>query len=619
MTDCAGGEVELSGRVLDVTGAPLACCDLEIEIDTYNPTGPIIIHTRTDTEGNYSICFACEPGVNEVFVTVRALCCGTEVEAQFLDCPESYVMPDLVCANTPVTDQIVVRGRVECRNILGLPEGVAGCTVQVHGYCDGGWGEVVTAVTDGNGYYEVCFPCPVNCQGELYLRAIPQCCQGIVTYTSEDPCPAEIEMPIVVCPGDCPDLPCPGGETLIKGNVKCEDPWGGLNGLPGCNIEITIQGGASECYDYLETYQVETDIDGDYELCVPCPPDCDVWTVDVHAGCCGETLIQTVEGCPPTVAFGDINCGPCPTGPPCDAGETLIGGMVACPDGTPVADCTVRIESANCLPPPGIHATTDENGLYSVCVPCANCPDPTWITIHADCCGAFVRTEISCTDPINEVPPLICDPCPPERPCGPEAIEVTGRVMCHRDPLHPSEPIAGCEVELVPQGCNVPSVTVETDGDGYYRACFECDDNCPHFELLATASCCNASQLVTVQGCPATITIPDINCSDCSPCPPHYTRVQGKVFCFSRHHIGPMADCPVEITVDTCDGPFTTVTTTDAHGRYHACVPCPCEGDPDAMITAESLCCDGKRSRKTHGRCRGHTGMPTIICHGNCH
>ena len=610
-------QTELYGKVLDPAGAPAACCDLEIEVDTLNPTGPFFYYVTTDTDGFYELCVDCDHSANVHHITVRALCCGSEVEDEYESCPFSHEMPDLVCVDEVETDYAIVRGRVECRDPLGLPEGVEGCTVLLQGGCDGGWYEEVTALTDAFGNYEVCFPCPDGCWLPWTLTATSQCCEASDEVTVGDMCPEEIDVPPLVCPGDCPDPPCEGGETLIKGYVTCtEDGSGGETGYPGCNVTVKVWGTDPECEDYLEYYRVETDAGGYYEVCVTCP-GCVDWIVEVQANCCQESEDQEVKGCPSEIEMEDIDCGACPLF--CDPGWTLVSGYVFCHDGTPIEDCTVSFSSTQCWPPPPFQTQTDENGYYAACLPCDGCPPEFVAWVEAECCmGEGTDAWIDCNAPVNEVPDIICQQCPPEPPCGPNEIEVSGRVVCHEDHHHSPDPIAGCEVLLEAVGCDVAPVITETDGDGYYTACFDCDD-CDFFEIVATALCCDMCEVITVSDCPAEADIPDIVCQNCDPCLPDQTRIEGKVVCKEKDgYHGPMVDCPVEITVDTCDGPFAAVTTTDDKGKYRVCVPCACEEDKHAKYEAESLCCEGKKSKKSHKHCKPKTKMKTITCKEGC-
>ena len=608
-------EIALTGRVLDPAGAPVSCCDLEIEVDFLDPWGPYFYYTTTDTEGDYSIVIACSPGANECNVVVRALCCDSEVQDIFPGCPESHEMPDLICVQEAETGYTILRGRVECRGPLGLPEGAEDCAVLVSTYCPGAPMEEVVAFTDSLGNYEVCLHCPVDCFiDEWVITVTSQCCNASDETVVFDMCPEEVTAPTLVCPQLCPDPPCDAAETLLRGHVKCDDPTQGEIGVPGCMVGLFVYGLGQGCENYSEVYYVETEADGTYEICVDCPPGCVDWGVEVIAHCCSAATLEEIHGCPSVVELDDMVCTTCPPPPPpCEQDETQLRGYVLCPDGTPVVDCTVTITATPCWPPSGYTVQTDENGYYEICVPCAMCPTNFAAIVVAECCGATTWMRVDCGDPINEVPTLVCDPCPPLRPCDEGYVEVTGRLLCLHDPLQPVEPIAGCPVLLEGVGCASPPVTVQTDGEGYYRACFFCD-NCPQFEIASTALCCGATGMATVVDCPERVVVQEMFCPECDPCPADFTRYQGKVLCKDAGYHGPVADCPVEIEDESCDTPFKMTALTDELGRYHVCAPCPCE-NKKGVITAEALCCDGKKKKKKSPKeCKPTTPMPTIKC-----
>jgi hypothetical protein len=473
-------------------------------------------------------------------------------------------------------------------------------------------------VTDANGSYTTCLSCAASESCPTWrIARIPECCAVPAPFTSfVEGCPPHLALPDDTCTSTtaCTPSGCPSGETEVRGQVTCIDPTtGGAVPVPDCDVVIQSPGcidtdGDTVCDAPCPTLALRTDADGNYSGCMPCP-ECQFYTAT--ALCCGASSSRDILCGMPSVL--DISCGECgPPPDPCTPNDFSVAGRVTClgPSGLPepVAGCTVIVE---CPTDPASQVTTvtDSNGDYQLCYPCTTC---TAIRVTAECCG--VSQDVSnprCDDLRVD---LDCGACIPVRPCPPPpAVEAHGVLLCDTGTGSTPTPLAGCPVVLTAiaaDGSSLSPVTTVTQGDGSYVACVPCSPD-GLSAIQAQATCCTASSTTPVTGCPETATLEPLRCTDCSPCPPGMTRLQGRVRCRGG---GPVADCDVLVVVETCAGPRTFQSRTDSEGKYRLCVPCPCDGG-DIRVVA--TCCGATRVVESDS-CGPVTPVPTLFCPVPC-
>lgn len=614
-------DVEISGLVSCLAEpaappVPLPDCDVEIIVIPGCSPVPETHVVRTDATGRYVLCRPCPSTGDCPYFTVqaRSLCCTADTDPQyFVGCPPRLDMPDVVCLAEPGTScfaggpcgpgETLVQGIVHCdidADGDGVLDPIPGCPVTIQPDCPGG-APPITVVTDANGFYSAC----VQCGGCASITATAGCCGASSTTGGTLDCSLTQVLDITCT--TCVAPPCSPLETLVQGIVRCDVDADGdtlLDPVPDCDVRIQ-----PDCPGGAPPMTVRTDANGFYSACVTCA-GCQ--SITATAECCGASTRQGPPlDCAATQVL-DINCTGCGLPPnPCAPTGLEIHGIVTCSrigSTEPLAGCVVEMR---CLgsPDPPITATTTADGSYSACFPCPTCPS---IVVTATCCGA-TRT-ISPTTCYREQVDFDCDACAPPRPCPgpPDGVEVRGFVTC-AGPGRPTA-LAGCEVELVASdgATLMPPVTAVTTGDGSYVACVPCPA-AGLASIEARSTCCSGSSITPFAGdCPERATLADVACSDCTPCPPGMTRVEGRVHCRAG---GGVAGCPVVIAVQTCTGLRLFPTITDAEGRYRACVPCACARD--GFIRATAGCCDATRVVEP-GRCGPVTPIPTLFCAAPC-
>jgi hypothetical protein len=615
------GRTLLEGSVVCRSGGlvePVADCSILIERSPMEQ-----YFTRTDSMGNWEACVACGPGTVNAY-TVTAQCCDQSRVVDVVDCPERQTVDTFVCDPCPVppcpdTTEIEVRGRVLCQGPLP-PTPVPGCTVQITTQSgNGDPGEVRLAVTDANGEYTSCVRCLAGETNPQWLVLTqPQCCfSSTLTTNVVTGCPPQVTLiddPCAPPPGGtCGPPACPTGRAEVTGVVTCLDPTGVPRPVADCEVVIQPEpcidaDGDGRCDPPCEEIRVFTDSNGRYSACVACP---DCFSVTVTAACCGAQQFRDLT-CT-TVNVVDLDCrGPCPPDPvPCSPNEFEVFGRVTCAEGMAgslrgVADCTV---TAQCPGAPAVSAVTDANGFYTLCYPCATCPA---LTVTAECCGA-TRTITPPTPCTRTRADLDCGACVPPRPCpSPPGVEASGLLRCVQAGI--ATPIGGCPIVLTARdaaGMPLPPVTTVTNADGLYVECVPCGPS-GLSSIEAQATCCDASTTTPVVDCPETAVLEPLLCSDCTPCPPGYTRLQGRVRCRGG---GVVPDCGIVIVLETCAGGVQVYTaTTDRQGRYRACVPCAC---PGTVIRVIATCCDGTRTVPVDD-CGPITPVPTLFCRTPC-
>ncbi|MFC2171344.1 hypothetical protein ACFLU6_01780 [Acidobacteriota bacterium] len=407
-----------------------------------------------------------------------------------------YSVDDYDCSEP---NESLVRGRVLCAD-TGDPK--VGCEVSIRvGGCPEEQPVTYTVSTDSNGLYEVCIICPACDRWDIRVEA---CCGQVEEMVFED-CPPAIAVPNINCEcgnqGPCPDP----GQTLLTGKVICQD-----NGDPmtECEVELEVRG----CPNVPSvTYTVVTDENGEYEICVDCP-GCDVWIVVMRALCCEAIEDPRIQGCPEEVELPDLECTGCGEDRPCGEDSTKVWGYVLCQDDEqPMAGCEVDIEIRCGTQIMATYTvTTDQNGLYEVCVECPTC-DVVTIVATAQCCSAITDPRMTGCPPDFQVDTLNCTGCSQDRPCGAERTEIIGRVICDDTEL----PIPDCTVDIIVR-CNNDTFSYEatTDSNGYYSLCIDCP-GCTQWTVVVEPRCCGGRAETGVANCPPQTEIPLIRCLNC--------------------------------------------------------------------------------------------------------
>jgi hypothetical protein len=607
---CPPDSTRLMGCVVCPNGDYRPGCDVEVRLFDSNTADPFdILHTRTNECGCYAICIPCPPASAAWAVEVRALCCGGSFGPVPLQgCPPVFPLPAIVCPDCEPScppGHVRAEGQVVCAN--GVP--VPGCEVRLAAGCAGHQHPPVIAMTDGQGFFRACVPCPPDCS-DWTLRAVATCC-GNFSSVDVQGCPQGVQLAPIVC-DPCP-LRCDSGETLVEGGVFCH--FGGPGRppipmpVPDCDVRIR----AFDCNgDIVLEEIVTTDPRGHYELCVPCA--CPPSHVEAVALCCGAAQVAPLDGCPLVMRLPNLVC-PGPCGHPCPAaGQTRVSGRVLCDNGTPMPNCPVMIHTEGCgtVNPP-IQVGTDAQGYYEACISCFpnSCPD--WhIVVESGCCPVTLMQPAHGCPPEVQMPAIVCSNCG-QQPCPTGQTMVRGVVACDN-----GTPMPNCPVMIHTEGCGTvnPPIQVTTDAQGHYEACVPCFPNtCPGWHVVAESGCCPGSVMHPVQGCPPEVQIPPIICGNCGqqPCPTGQTMVRGVVVCDDGT---PMPNCPVMIHTEGCGtvNPPNQVTT-DAQGHYEACVPCFPNTCPGWHVVAESGCCPVTLMHPVQG-CPPEVQMPGIICTG---
>lgn len=593
-----------AGTLLD----PVADCSILLRDGPGNR--PLDV-TRSRADGTWDTCIPCDPPGNTIVVETQ--CCGNTQTKTFQDCPEVVATDTVVCNPCPVPPcpsalEVEIVGNVHCSVDAdgdGVLDPMPGCSVLLQYQmttCTGAAPPDEVVTTDGAGNWRTCVRCPAagDC-ASWFVVVAPLCCPGLVYTQAVDGCPPSVRVPDLVCPGGpmgCA-LSCGTGETVVLGTITCTDPASG-DQVPmyPCTVAIT-----QSCS--TTTIFADTAPDGSYRACVPCP--CADVTVTPQC-CAGSTTRNLFCG---TNNIVNVSCATCPPFPnPC-APETSVSGKVSCIDfatgvygGLP--GCTILIECAAGTGP-ALTVTTDASGDYEACYPCGTC---SVLRVRSCCSGAerlipntceAVRVDFDCGD------------CPNPRPCpGTDSLQASGRVRCDQ-PGNPTG-LAGCVVvlrALDAAGSLLWEAATTTSGTGGYAACLPCGSG-RIASVEAIAECCGARSVTPVTGCPPTVVLDDIACSNCAPCPPGMTRVQGRVRCRGG---GPVANCQVGVFIPQCSGPDLLFTTfTDAQGNYRLCVPCPC---PGGVVRVTSVCCRATRAVQADA-CGPIQPIPTLFCDTPC-
>lgn len=592
-----------SGTLLE----PVADCSILVR----DASGAPRTVTRSAADGTWDLCVAC-PVFNDVMF-VETQCCDDLQAVPIVGCPEVQPTDTVVCNPCPVPPcpsarEVEIVGNVHCSVDAdgdGVLDPMAGCPVQLtYSMGCGSAPPPEVVVTDAAGDWRTCVPCPASGDCTTWsLTYEATCCASGVQTTGIEGCPPSVRVGDLVCsttpPGDC-SARCPSGEAVVRGRVTCADP---VTGDP-----VPVQTTVSIAPLCSPSFVVDTDPDGYYTACVPCP----CGEVRVTAQSCGASATRPVQCGIENVI--DLSCGTCSTLPnPC-APEMTVSGRVTCDDfvgggGTRgMPDCPVVIE-CRVGTGPTITVVTDANGDYEACYPCGPC---TNLLITPTCCAASqeIVPVLACEAVRVD---LHCGDCQPARPCaGPESVQVTGLVHCAQ-PGGPV-PIGGCDVALRgldAAGNEVSSATTATIGSGQYGACLSCAGGSLAL-IEATAGCCGAQVLEPVVGCPPTQTLSDLECTNCSPCPPGMTRIQGRVRCRGG---GVVPACPLRIFVPQCAGPELVFEAfTDDQGNYRLCVPCPC---PGGVVRVTTYCCPATRAVQADS-CGPIFPVPTIFCDTPC-
>jgi len=613
-----------SGRLLDATGAPVPCCDVDVQVRTAD--GSILSRDVARTRGDGSFRadgLVCDPSLDLQVVAVPRCCTGESEPRDITGCVdpntggplEELDLGDVFCDGAPATNRTLLTGRTVCRDGVFL-EPVADCAIHLRPIDLGLPGGFTWTEADGS--WELCADC--NSAFPPPERIVEAQCCGVEEVVSFPDCPERQVVPNFVC-DPCPEPPCDEPRDIeVRGRVLCPDPGGGPGEpVPDCRVQVT---GFTDCMEQFGPFEAITEADGTWTLCMPCPlgEDCTVssgWQIQALPDCCPNGQVsETILGCPPVVQLPDNRCpldplGGCALEGGCATGETRVSGTVTCRDpagnSAPVPDCPIMISCPGGVP---VETVTGPDGSYSACVPCAGCD---FAVVSALCCAAQTTVDLlGC--PGQATADLTCTACPPPpRPCPPpDAVRVTGLVACSQGDGSIT-PLAGCAVTLAPvsaTGMPLDPIVTTTTGDGAYADCVPCGPD-GLSELTVSAECCGVETTIPVDGCPETLAIDPLLCDRCSPCPDGMTRLQGRVHCRGT---GPVAGCRVRINLPTCDGDEIYFATTDEQGRYRLCLPCPCPGE---VVRVTSECCDGTTVRVIDD-CGPITPMRTIFCGSGC-
>jgi hypothetical protein len=616
-----------AGRLLGPGGEPVPCCDVVVQVRMPGPGGDVFSEDVARTRGDGTFLaddLFCAPDLDLEVVAIPICCDGESAPVPIVDCLDPNTglpldelqLGDVGCLDAPMTGRSLLTGLTVCRDGVFL-EPVADCAMLLRFtdlVDDGGltW-------TGADGTWEICTDCDAG--GFSPDRTVvAQCCDE-TQIVSTDGCPERVEVPDFVCE-PCPVPPCDQPREIeVHGRVLCADPGGGPpTPIADCPVEVRA---FNDCMEEVGPFDVVTDADGRWVVCLPCPVNEDCrqqpnLRIQANATCCvnGSTS-EIFEGCAPVLQLRDKLCQIIPPGddcrvaPSCAAGESLVTGTLTCIDGggspVPVADCPITVA---CPGGVTVDAVTASDGSYSACVPCAGC-DSALVT--AACCDAQSSADLTACPAVARAD-LACVDCPPPpRPCPPpEAMQVGGSVLCSQGDGSVTA-LAGCEVTLAAVsagGLPLDPIVTTTAGDGSYLDCVPCGPD-GLSELTATADCCGAQMTLPVDGCPETQALDPLLCEGCSPCPDGMTRIQGRVHCRGS---GSVAGCTVRINVTTCEGEEVYFAETDSEGRYRLCAPCPCAGT-DVRVTAE--CCAGTTVRAIDA-CGPITPMRTIFCGSGC-
>lgn len=176
-TPLAGCTITLTGR--DVTGAPVSTAT-----------------AVSGGDGSYEACVPCG-AAGLLLIDAEAACCGATSSTQIApdgDCPDFADLDPLVCAEcSPCPDGMTrIQGRVRGRG-SGTIEG---CEVRIAiETCMGGV-EVFETVTDSEGKYRACVPCP--CPGS-FITVTALCCDA-TRVVEVDECSPVTPIPTLFCP-----------------------------------------------------------------------------------------------------------------------------------------------------------------------------------------------------------------------------------------------------------------------------------------------------------------------------------------------------------------------------------------------------------------------------------
>lgn len=405
-------EVQVSGRVVcpDPAGGPptpIADCVVQLQAFDNCMSGPPPVEVVTDSDGNWTACLPCpleeDCRLDTETWTVQAFpeCCPNGVQVLTVEgCPPEVTMPDNACPPSPVgteciledacaTGETRVSGQLICRDPLGAPLPIPDCTIVAQ--CPGG--VPITAVTDSEGRYELCFPCDCD-----RASIIAECCDAQTVFDLTG-CPREVvqDLECVNCPP--PPRPCPPPDAVqVTGFVGCAQS-GGVTPLAGCAVVL-------QPHDVtgmpLEPVTTVSEGDGRYTACVPCGDD-GLALIQALSECCGTDTERMVDGCPETAEMDPLLCDDCS---PCPSGMTRIQGRVHCRGAGGVAGCTVRIVVPTCDGPETYRSVTDSEGRYRLCVPCP-C-DGEVVTVVSECCDGRTRRLVEDCGPITPMRTIFC-------------------------------------------------------------------------------------------------------------------------------------------------------------------------------------------------------------------
>jgi len=476
---------------------------------------------------------------------------------------------------------LTVRGRI--LDPAAVPQdGVACCAIVIDVIFAPGDSERRRLRTRSDGTFSTCFECRPVLPAPIQIMVQPECCAAFAERRLQS-CVDPGGNGVVVDVGDltCADLPVTNS-TALMGTVMCRS-GALLEPVADCSILVD----AFPSRNGVDGYSVtRTDVNGDYEICLPCSRDA-LMVNRVEAQCCGASERPDVIPCDERHRVPTMVCDPCPV-PPCNLPEELeIRGMLGCDvdgdgDVDPIAGCNVALSLVGMLGNivHDVTVTTNPDGAYSACVPCPADDDFAGWTIVAqpECCSETFSQRVLGCPPHIDLGFQSC--CPSGGGCPAFQTRVRGRLTCVDGAgLHP---VPGCTISIQPAQCGASPVTVVTDANGEYSACVSCAGCDTAFVF---AQCCVAETVVPIS-C-ANESVVDLTCQRCPALPacPGEQEVHGRVTCRDALNVPqPMAGCEVVVS---CPG-NTVVATTDANGNYVACLPC----DQCVDISVVAGCCN---------------------------